>query len=74
MLENEMMVLLDYGGANTADAEAAIRRAAKGGMVGGQQLRGLVAMLAGALWRVTRRCGGAVVWRQCWQPRQQHRA
>ncbi|WIA43850.1 hypothetical protein OEZ86_010265 [Tetradesmus obliquus] len=47
-LENEMMALLDYGGISTNDAESAIKRASKGGMVGAKQLRGLVATLAGA--------------------------
>ncbi|KAF6255024.1 hypothetical protein COO60DRAFT_258769 [Scenedesmus sp. NREL 46B-D3] len=47
-LENEMMALLDYGGISTNDAESAIKRASKGGMVGARQLRGLVATLAGA--------------------------
>jgi hypothetical protein len=46
-LENEMMALLDYGGISTNDAESAIKRASKGGMVGAKQLRGLVATLAG---------------------------
>jgi hypothetical protein len=46
-LENEMMALLDYGGISTNDAESAIKRASKGGMVAAKQLRGLVATLAG---------------------------
>eukprot|EP00878_Enallax_costatus_P028995 GHUV01031369.1.p1 GENE.GHUV01031369.1~~GHUV01031369.1.p1 ORF type:complete len:191 (+),score=15.69 GHUV01031369.1:257-829(+) len=48
-MENDYMSLLDYGGINTSDAEGAIKRAAKGGMVSGKQLRGLVAMLQGAV-------------------------
>jgi hypothetical protein len=48
-LENEMMALLDYGGISTNDAESAIKRASKGGMVAAKQLRGLVATLAGVL-------------------------
>ncbi|GBF93591.1 DNA mismatch repair protein [Raphidocelis subcapitata] len=47
-LELDYTSTLDFGGINTGDAEAAIRRADKGGMVSGTQLRGLVTLLNGA--------------------------
>eukprot|EP00879_Flechtneria_rotunda_P017603 GHRR01018453.1.p1 GENE.GHRR01018453.1~~GHRR01018453.1.p1 ORF type:complete len:365 (+),score=118.66 GHRR01018453.1:674-1768(+) len=47
-MENDYMSLLDYGGISTFDAESAIKRASKGGMVAAKQLRGLVALLQGA--------------------------
>lgn len=46
-LEYDYSSILDFGGINTGDAEAAIRRADKGGMVSGAQLRGLVTLLNG---------------------------
>lgn len=46
-LENTYTTLLDFGGINTSDAEAAIKRASKGGMVSAKQLRGLVTLLDG---------------------------
>jgi hypothetical protein len=46
-MENEYMSLLDYGGINSSDAESAIKRASKGGVVAAKQLRGLVALLQG---------------------------
>jgi hypothetical protein len=52
-LENTYTTLLDFGGINSGDAEGAIKRADKGGMVSAKQLRGLVTLLEGV-------CGG--VW------------
>jgi hypothetical protein len=49
-LEFDFSSILDFGGINTGDAEAAVRRASKGGMVSGPQLRGLVTLLNGG-WR-----------------------
>jgi hypothetical protein len=46
-LENTFTTLLDFGGINSGDAEGAIRRADKGGMVSAKQLRGLVTLLEG---------------------------
>lgn len=46
-LENTFTTLLDFGGINSGDAEGAIKRAAKGGMVAAKQLRGLVTLLEG---------------------------
>lgn len=46
-LENTYMSLLDFGGINSTDAEGAIKRAGKGGMVAAKQLRGLVTLLEG---------------------------
>lgn len=47
-LENTYTTLLDFGGINSGDAEGAIKRADKGGMVSAKQLRGLVTLLEGA--------------------------
>ncbi|KIY94552.1 DNA mismatch repair protein MutS2 [Monoraphidium neglectum] len=47
-LELDYSSTLDFGGINTGDAEGAIRRADKGGMVSGPQLRGLVTLINGA--------------------------
>lgn len=47
-LEFDLASILDFGGINTGDAEAALRRADKGGMASGPQLRGLVTLLHGA--------------------------
>jgi hypothetical protein len=46
-LENTYTTLLDFGGINSGDAEGAIKRADKGGMVSAKQLRGLVTLLEG---------------------------
>lgn len=46
-LENTFTNLLDFGGINSNDAEGAIKRADKGGMVSAKQLRGLVTLLEG---------------------------
>jgi hypothetical protein len=51
-LENTYTTLLDFGGINSGDAEGAIKRADKGGMVSAKQLRGLVTLLEGT------RCAG----------------
>jgi hypothetical protein len=58
-LENTYTTLLDFGGINSGDAEGAIKRADKGGMVSAKQLRGLVTLLEG-VWGGMR--GGG-----CWQ-------
>jgi hypothetical protein len=46
-LENTYTTMLDFGGINSGDAEAAISRASKGGMVSARELRGLVTLLEG---------------------------
>lgn len=46
-LEFDYASILDFGGINTGDAEDAVRRADKGGMVTGPQLRGLVTLISG---------------------------
>lgn len=46
-MEFDCANILDFGGINTGDAEAAIARADKGGMVSAEQFRGLVSMLQG---------------------------
>lgn len=48
-LENTFTTLLDFGGIASSEAEGAISRAGKGGMVGAKQLRGLVTLLDGEL-------------------------
>ena len=47
MLELECSSSLDFGGINSTEAEAALRRAAKGGMVSAPQFRGVVSLCTG---------------------------
>ncbi len=61
-MEYEFSNILDFGGISSGDAEAAIRRADKGGMVSAEQFRALVSMLQGegaerqGKWRETLGC------------------
>jgi hypothetical protein len=58
-LELDYSSTLDFGGINTGDAEGAIRRADKGGMVSGPQLRGLVTLINGGQRRLVPSRGAA---------------
>eukprot|EP00198_Chlamydomonas_reinhardtii_P000810 XP_001690145.1 predicted protein [Chlamydomonas reinhardtii] len=48
LLEYDWATSLDYGGIQTSEAEAGLSRAAKGGMLTPQQLRGIVTLVNGA--------------------------
>ncbi|KAG2444932.1 hypothetical protein HXX76_001668 [Chlamydomonas incerta] len=48
LLEYEWATTLDYGGIQTSEAESGLGRAAKGGMLTAQQLRGIVSLVNGA--------------------------
>lgn len=47
LLEYDWATSLDYGGIQTSEAEAGLSRAAKGGMLTPQQLRGIVTLVNG---------------------------
>lgn len=49
-LEGDFAVSLDFGGISTEEADRAITRADKGGMVTGPQLRSVVFLIAGERW------------------------
>lgn len=47
VLETQLNTSLDFGGINTDGAATALRRAAKGGLLTGEQMLGVAGLLAG---------------------------